>query len=686
MDSASRGPSAARSTIAASRVTHASRSVADRGRHGFDNFSIGIIQMNKGTAIVGFLLSFLAGSGLMWGVAQSQKAELDVSATASTAASATASSAIPVGVDDPSRGKADAPVTIVTISDFECPYCSRVNSTLARVEKEYGPDRVRVVWKNNPSPAHPNARPAAEAAATVQALGGDFWKFHDLAFDHQKELTREHFIEWARAAGVDGPRFEAELATKHAASKVDRDMALARQIGASGTPYFRINGKALIGAQPYDKFKQLIDEQLAAAEALAKTGVARARLSLELTKRNFTKGEDRPKPAAPPPVDDTVWRVTVGDDDPVQGPADALVTIVEFSDFQCPYCSQVAPTMARLRAEYPADVRVVWKDLPMSFHPRAKPAALLARLAYSEGGNQGFWSAHDLLFENQKDLEDEGLLRVAKQLGLDAQKARTAQASRALAAKIDESVALSRDFAIPGTPHFFINGRRISGARPYETIKTLVDSELAIARGLVSRGIRREAVFGELMKAAKAAPEPEKKVVAPPTRDNPSKGPEKAKVTIVEFSDFQCPFCSRASGTLAQVLAAYPKDVKLVWRHLPLPMHDNAALAAEAAQEAFAQGGNSAFWKYHDLLFQNQKAIARPDLERYARELDLDMARFNRALDSHEHGPQIRRDSDEAQRAGIASTPGFVINGYFLSGAHPFDVYDRLIQRALKGT
>jgi protein-disulfide isomerase len=641
--------------------------------------------MTKGTALVGFLLSFLAGTGLMWGIAQTRYPAPAITHPEASESAAHASSPIPISSEDPAWGKADAPVTIVAISDFECPYCSRVVPTLARIEKEYGPDRVRVVWKNNPLSSHPNARPAAEAAATVHALGGDFWKFHDLAFSHQKELTAEHFTEWAVAAGVDASRFRSEVGAKRSAAKIDRDIALANRIGARSTPHFRVNGKVLSGAQPFDTFKQLIDEQLAAADALAKAGVARGRLSLELTQKNFapSRPNEEKRPAA---VDETVWKVPVNADDPVHGPSDALVTLVEFSDFQCPYCSRAAETVERLMQEYPTNLRVVWKDLPAAFHPRARPAALLSRFAYARRGNEGFWAAHDALFESQKDLEDAALERIAQKLGLDWREARAAMATAPYAAKLDASSELAADFAIPGTPHFFVNGRRISGARPYEDFKRMVDAQLAVAQALVNQGTRRGEVFRELMKTAKGAPEPEKKIVPSPTRDNPSRGPATAKVTIVEFSDFQCPYCSRASGTVEQVLAAYPKDVKLVWRHLPLSFHADAALAAEAAQEAFAQRGNEGFWKYHDTLFQNQKAIKRPDLERYAGELGLDVGRFNAALDRHTHKPHVDSDSAAAQKAGIVATPGFVINGYFISGAYPFEAYDRLIKRALKGS
>src|SRR5688572_25686757 len=119
--------------------------------------------MNKGTAIIGLLLSFLAGSGLTWGVSRSAEQTRVPITSASDGAALHEGSPIPVGPRDPSWGKSDAPVTIVAFSDFECPYCTRVKPTLKGIQQKYGPDQVRIVWKNNPLPNHPRARPAAEA-------------------------------------------------------------------------------------------------------------------------------------------------------------------------------------------------------------------------------------------------------------------------------------------------------------------------------------------------------------------------------------------------------------------------------------------------------------------------------------------------------------------------------------------
>lgn len=642
--------------------------------------------MNKGTAFVGFLLSFLAGMGLMWGIAQ-DRGGVQVSAEVAskgTGDSSHATSPVPIGADDPVWGKADAPVTIVEASDFECPFCSRVVPTVDRIKKEYGPDKVRVVWKNNPLPFHKSARPAADAAVTVAALGGDFWKFHDLAFANQKDLTPENLEKWAVAAGVDAQKYKAAYDGKKFAGKVDKDLAVSKQIGVRGTPHFLINGKPLSGAQPFEKFKEVIDAELAAADALAKTGVAKNKVSLELTKKNFQKPEE-PKPQAPPPEDTAIWKVPVLEDDPVQGPPDALVTIVEFSDFQCPFCSRVEPTITQLLQDYKGDLRVVWKDNPLPFHPRAKPAATLARYAYEKGGNKAFWEAHKALFEGQKNLEDDGLQEIAKKLNLPWDKIKAAIAEDKYGARFTSSIDLATDYEARGTPHFFVNGRRLSGAQPLEKFKEIIDAQLVIAKGLVSKGVPRAKVFGEVMKTAKGAAEPEKKDVPAPTKDNPFKGPENAKVVIQEFSDFQCPFCSRVGPTVEEVLKAYPKDVKVVWRNMPLPFHADAPLAAEAAHEAFVQAGSKGFWKFHDKLFANQQAIKQPDLEKYAAELGLDAAKFKAALDTRKHKDFVEQDAAVGNKAGIGGTPGFVINGYFVSGAQPFQAFDKIIKLALKG-
>jgi protein-disulfide isomerase len=647
--------------------------------------------MNKGTAIVGFLLSFIAGMFLMWGIEnQSGKGGGDITAEGGSADHSAA--IIPVTKDDPTWGSPNAPVTIVEISDFQCPFCSRVNPTIKQIKDTYGPEKVRVVWKHNPLPFHKQARPAHEAAATVYALGGSdaFWKFHDSAFANQQSLNDENFEKWAVAAGVDAKKFKDAYGAKKYASKVDEDIALAQKVGATGTPAFRINGVTLSGAQPFDKFKEVIDAQLAEAQKLIASGTKPSEVYVTLTNKNQKAAPERPDSKREAPEEDTsVWKVPVNADDPVKGPKDALVTLIIFSDYQCPFCKRVEDTLKQVLEAYPNDVRIVWKDNALPFHPRAKPAAVLGRIAYEKKGDKGFWEAHNALFESAPKLEDDDLKAIAEKLGLswDTVKAAIDNPNSKQNQKIDQSMDQAADFQARGTPHFFINGVRLSGAQPLDKFKAAIDAQLAKAKALVAKGVPKAKIYEEITKEGKEPEAPEKKELPAPDASSPFKGGANAKVVIQEFSEFQCPFCKRVTPTLKELEKEYGNKIKIVWRHLPLPFHKDAPLAAEAAQEAFAQKGNAGFWAMHDKLFEAQGsegAFSRENLEKYAGEIGLDVAKFKAALDSNKHKAKVDADAEIASKAGINGTPGFVINGYYLSGAQPTAAFKKIINKALK--
>ncbi len=652
--------------------------------------------MNKGTAIVGFFLCFLAGMALMWGLENRSKENV-IAGESGPIDHTTAK--IPVDpATDPIWGNLDAPVTIVEISDFECPFCSRVNPTLKQVKSEYGEDKVRIVWKNNPLPFHKNATPAAEAGVAVfKAAGGGkkgseaFFKFHDLAFQNQKQLTPGNFEKWAGQAGADATKFKELQKATDTKAKVQKDLAMAKSIGARGTPNFRINGVEVSGAQPFNKFKEVIDKELAEGKRLMASGVPAGQIYLRRLEKNAGGAEpsaaDAKKPEKQqPPEDTTIWKVPVHDDDPVKGPADALVTIVEWSDFQCPFCSRVEPTMTKVMETYGKDVRVVWKDNALPFHPRAKPAATVARSAYDKGGDAGFWKAHKLLFDNQKKLEDADLEKYAGELGLSWALVKKAIDDDKYGDRIQQSMDEAMDLKARGTPHFFVNGFRVSGAQPFEKFKEVIDKQLAEAKKLVAGGTPRAKVYEKIMETAKGPPPPETREVAA-CNDCPFKGPANAKVVIQEFSEFQCPFCSRVNPTMKQIEENYGTQVKIVWRNFPLEFHKSAPLAAEAALEAFEQKGNAGFWKFHDVLFEKQRepgALERAGLEKIAAEQGLDVAKFKAALDSHKHKAKVDADMKAGKAAGVTGTPGFVIGKYWLSGAQPYGQFRKLIELSLK--
>jgi len=596
---------------------------------------------------------------------------------------------VPVTPADPQWGNVDAPVTIVELSDFECPFCSRVQPTLEALKHKYGPAQLRLVWKHSPLPFHQDARPAHEAAAAVFMLAGSsaFFAFHDLAFANQQELSKQNFNKWASLAGVAPAALQGLLDSGRAAHKVDEDLALAAALGADGTPAFRINGVTVAGAQPLEKFVTVVDAQLAAARQLVQAGTPPRLVYATLTDQNIAQSPPTPPPAAdlPEPEDTRIWDLPVAPDDPQRGAKDALVTLVEYSDFQCPFCKRAATTVEELRKLYGKDLRVVWKDNPLPFHQRALPAAKFARAVLQTRGVEAFWKLHDALFENQASLEDSDFEELAKHQGLSWKALEPALKSDKLTARIEASIEEANDFQARGTPHFFINGRRLSGAQPLDNFKKLIDEQLARARALVEHGTPRAKVYAALMKDAEQPSPPEKKHLEVPS-SAPARGDARAPVVIQEFSDFECPFCKRVEPTLLELEKEFKGSIRIVWRNMPLPFHAHALLAAESAAEVLAQKGPAAFWEYHDLLYGAQgteDGLERVSLDFFADKLGLDMTRFTAALDHHDHEVEVKADAAAATAIGINGTPGFLINDYYLSGAQPAAAFRRLIKRAL---
>ncbi len=166
------------------------------------------------------------------------------------------------------RGPADAPITIVEFSDFQCPFCKRVLPTVEEVLKSYE-GKIKLAFKHNPLPFHPNAMPAAKAAVAAQRQG-KFWEMHDKLFENQQALTPENYKKWAKEIGLDLKKFEKDMKDPAVQKQIEDDAAFARKNGAGGTPGFFVNGVLLVGAQPTERFKEVIDALLKGPDAAAK--------------------------------------------------------------------------------------------------------------------------------------------------------------------------------------------------------------------------------------------------------------------------------------------------------------------------------------------------------------------------------------------------------------------------------
>jgi len=314
------------------------------------------------------------------------------------------------------------------------------------------------------------------------------------------------------------------------------------------------------------------------------------------------------------------------------------VSIVEYVDFQCPFCARQAPDLRRLEIEYPETLTVTLKNFPLPFHKQSKTAHL-AGLAAGEQGK--FREMHDLIFGHPGHLSPADLDGYAVELGLDMDKFRRSLADPAQSDVIDKDIADGKALGVNATPTFVVNGHKLVGRQSYARLKQIIAAELK----------------GEPW----GRPEP----LSADISNAPSQGPESAPVTLVEFSDFRCPFCARALPSVQQLIKANHQNVRLVFKNFPLDSHPDSRLAHMAALAAGEQGK---FWDMHDLIFAHQKTLKPTDLPGLASQLSLDMSQFRKDLDNPRLQAKIEDDKREGERLGVSATPTFVVNGETITG------------------
>ena len=457
-------------------------------------------------AVVGLVMILLGlgVGGFLWSVRRHASVSKPATATSTWSDS---DSPVPVTSRDPMWGNRGAPITVVVFGDLDDGFASKLVTTLDGLKSLYGTGQLRIVWKHYPMPYHSNAHDAAEAAAGVRELMGDdaFWHFVERAVANRPSLGASSYEGWAAESGVDMRDFHDGLTTHRWAPKVDEDNRLATGLPASPSSAY-INGIKVNGVQPVGDWEKVIDAELPKARVALSSGVTADRVYVVRSTDNYASAPPSPLPTAsyaPPAVASTIHRVPIGTS-PVRGKNDALVTIVEFGDFQCPFCARAEPTLAALRAKYGDDLRIVWKNDPLPFHPRAAPAAELAIEARQEKGDAGFWAAHDDLYASQggAGLDDATLMRIAREHGVSETRAMAAVSSSKYKATIDADQKLSTTVGATGTPSFFINGRLLTGAQPVAAFEAVIDDEMVKARARVAKGTARSKIYDEIMTEA----------------------------------------------------------------------------------------------------------------------------------------------------------------------------------------
>jgi protein-disulfide isomerase len=588
-------------------------------------------------------------------------------------------------------GPHDALVTFVVFGDYQCPYCERLDGELRALLLAY-PGDVRVVIKHYPLPTHTRARIAAQAllAAQIQGRGQ---AMHTLLFANAKTLDDATLQDLARQAQVpDLPRFWADIEDGFGTPKIDADIALAERLAVTSTPSFFINGVPQRGAKTLEQLQELYLAELGVVEQLLAAGAARPEVYAGLmhtaapTREGEPKKPTTSKARAGKPDLLTHYAVPV-DDRPSTGPDDALVTIIEFADFECPYCRKVTPTLDAVKKKYGDDVRIVFRQQPLPMHKQAVSAALASLAAHRQGK---FWEMHELLFAAAEIKQLGNYDDLAKQLGLDLAKFRSDMADSTLADQIAEDQKVATQFGATGTPVFFVNGRYLSGALPLESFKALIDEELAAAKKFKSK----HKVAGNKLYATMSR-DWETTVEAPPIAAHqrqiiditklPRTGKaKKPAITIVGCLDFDCPYCSRGAEMIEQLLATAPYDAKVVYHfaHFPLAMHKNAE---EAHRAAIAAGEQGKFWEMHDMLFAERTRRGETELLAMATTLGLDPDKFRADMRSSATAKKVADDIAMCTKLGVSGTPNFFINGRSMRGAVPLDMVTEVLDEELAG-
>lgn len=352
-----------------------------------------------------------------------------------------------VAISDADAARGGAPdkahVTLVTFGDLECPFCRRSHETLNSVREKYG-DSLRVVFKHLPLSFHTRARPAARAAICAQRQGR-FWEFHDLVYSKYETLSDEALAAFAKAAGVKLKPWRACLASPDVDEQLATDARLARNVGARGTPTHFINGRVLPGAQPAERFVELIDEELARAKEWIDAGTPIAELYAALT----GKGQVRQSLGA------ETFELDMNQT-PLRGKPDAPVIATVFADFQCPYCGRIRPALDALKDRFGDRLAIAYKHFPLSFHKHARPAARASICAREQDKFDAF---HDGLYDRQVDLGPSLYAELANELDLDFTRFDACMKSTRPDLKVDADMEEGREVGLRGTPTLLINGR-----------------------------------------------------------------------------------------------------------------------------------------------------------------------------------------------------------------------------------
>jgi protein-disulfide isomerase len=360
-----------------------------------------------------------------------------------------------------------------------------------------------------------------------------------------------------------------------------------------------------------------------------------------------------------------------------EGPAGAPVTIVAWSDHGCGHCARAQHTLEGLGRLYPGQIRYVHRWLPLD-----PDHALAAEAALAAAAQGRFRPMSDRLYALRGRVDRLGVEQLARQLGLDLVRFRADLDAGRHRPQLERDARDAAQLGVIGTPTFFVNGRPVPGNQPLAVLAAAVDRELARPASELAAGYdalvasARPAADTPAARRARAELDPQQIYRVGLGLPGHAQGPEDALVTLVVWGDFQCPHCARMAPVIEQVRAKHSDTVRVAYRHLPMASHRQAALAAEAAVEAAAQGK---LWPLYHLLVAQPDRLTRGDLEQLGAAAGLDGARLRAALDDRRHREAVAAEAAAAEALGVDGTPTIFVNGYPVVGTRDRAGLERIV-------
>ena len=593
----------------------------------------------------------------------------------------------------PAEGARRPAVLVTVFTDLQCAFCARTRHTVSRVLETW-PSRVQVQHRHFPLTFHELARPAARAAMAAHRQGA-FVAVQDRLFEEQKVWAalpgearfREYALALAEEMGLDAARFLTDYEAPSVDEAIVQDEARALLLGLRGTPTLLVNGRVIHGRAGFRGLARAIRSELAEAAHAARRGVLEGDMVQHLTSRNvgdpqhvawLVDGEPAPQEALAalarrellghvPPIPMERWKVEVTGDEPVTGAGDdALVTLVAFEDFECPFCRKLEPTLRALVDRYPAKIRLVFKHLPLPFHRRAEQAARGAWCAHAQGEFQAFRHA---LYESGVG-DDAHLKGLAGKVGLDVDVFSRCVGSPAAREAILADIAEAEAVGARGTPVLYINGRKAAGGRHLEELARVIEEEIPMAEATRARLASGGNLYGAITARGRRSGGLASEVTPLALDEAPRLGAPEAATQLVIFDDGACEGCGSVVDAAMALVRHGSESASLILVTLPGDDSEEARTRWAAGHCAHRLGR---YWTYREALGKDAGEADRRRLLEAARHGGVHMGQMVKCLADPGTDLALRRTRSAVLDAGVRHAPTIFVNGRRYDGSRGYD-------------